>query len=363
MFEVSATQREALLHSHEMSTRVVLFRGSESLGDIPVIDVAVSATYGTQGGRDAEISVDQDLIDSGFLDPLSDQVIIYTGIKGQFEVPIFTGRCDDNVEDDDGFVRVPLISTGVQAIRAPFIVPWAATPGNEARNEISQILRDVDPGWAVETMDARSSIIPNNLVFETDRGAACDQIAQGANLIWQPNRTGGFRVFNNPYSVGPGLGTDVNLFLRDGEDGCVTQVRKTTGRQGIYNSVTVVTERVNNTEPIRVTAMDTDPSSSTYWGGLFGKQNIVIKNQTPLDVAGSQILALRILRQSLAQQRSFQISLPHMPLLDPGDVFALWYRDVVYTLVCESVSYSGFADVLTSISARELILRDSLAFV
>jgi hypothetical protein len=52
-----------------------------------------------------------------------------------------------------------------------------------------------------------------------------------------------------------------------------------------------------------------------------------------------------------------------MPLLDPGDIFALWYRDVVYTLVCEAVSYPVSAGMLTSISARELILRDSLAFV
>jgi hypothetical protein len=362
-FPVSDAQREAFLHSHEMSTRVALFRGAVSLGDIPIIDGEVSATYGTQGGRSASISVDRSLTDQGLLNPLSDQVIIYTGIKGVVEVPIFTGRVDDNEEDDDGFVRVPLESRGEEAVRADFLVPWPTIPGAQAKVEISRILRDVDPTWSVDIADARPSVIPNNIVFETERGQACDQLAQGANLIWQPDRTGGFTVFDNPYSVGPILGVGVSLFLTDGENGCVTQVRKTTGRRGIYNAVTVVTERVNNTEPIRVTAMDTDMSSDTYWGGLFGKQNLVVKNQTPLDVAGSQLLALRILRQSLAQQRSFQISLPHMPLLDPGDIFALWYRDVVYTLVCESVSYPVSAGMLTSISARELILRDSLAFV
>jgi hypothetical protein len=362
-YPVTATQLAAFMSSHEMSSRVVLIRGAQNLGDIDFIDVEISATYGTQGGRSGTLSVDRNQIDAGLLNPLSDEVIVYTGIRGEVEVPIFTGRVDNTEVDEDGFVRVPLISRGDEAVRADFLVPWAALPGNQARNEIARILRDVNPSWGVETSGARGDIIPNNLVFETERGQACDQLAQGANLIWQPDRTGGFTVYNNPYSVGPILGAGVSVILRDGEGGCVTQVRKTTGRQGIWNAVTVVTERVNNTEPIRVTAMDTDPSSPTYWGGLFGKQNLVVKNQTPLDVAGSQLLALRILRQSLAQQRSFSISLPHFPLLDPGDVFGLWYRGVIYTLVCEAVSYSGNAQMPTSITARELILRDSLSFV
>lgn len=359
-FPVSDAQLAAFLGSHEMTTRVVVFRGSESLGEIPIIDAEVSATYGTQGGRDASIAVDRDVIDRGLLNPLSDQVIIYVGIKGVIDVPLFTGRCDENAEEDDGLVRVPLESRGVEAQRASFILPWAATTGAQARNEIAKILQEVDPSWGVDVAGARASTIPAGLVWETDRGQALDQLAQGASIIWQPDRTGGFVVYDNPYSVGPILGESVQVFLTDGENGVLTQVRKNTSRQGIWNSVTVITERVNNTTPIRVTALDATVGSPTFWGGPFGKQNLVIKNQTPLDLTQSQDLALRLLRQSLAQQRSFQISMPDMPLLDPGDVFGLWYQDVVYTLVCESVSYSCSATMQTSITARELVLREAL---
>lgn len=361
MFPVTSAQLNALMGNHEMTTRVVVLRGSESMGEIPVIEVAVSATYGTQGGRDGELVVDRHIIDSGLLDPMSDQVIIYTGVRDFFEVPIFTGRCDENVEDSDGDVSVPLISRAVEAIEAKFIVPWAATTGNTAKTEIMQILQDVDPSWSVDTAAANPAVIPPNLVWEEDRGQALDQLAQGANLIWQPDRSGGFVVYDNPYSVGSSLAAGITWFLRDGENGTVAHIRKNTSRAGIYNSVTVVTERVNNTEPIRVTALDTLTSSPTYWGGLFGKKNLIVKNQVPLDEAGSQLLALRILRQSLAQQRSFEISTPHFPILDPGDVFGLIYRDVVYTLVCETVRYSGSGGQDTRISARELILRESLS--
>jgi hypothetical protein len=359
-YPVTAAQMAALMGNHQMSTRVTVFRGAESLGDIPVVSVSASATYGTQGSREALISVDRAVLDAGFLDPLQDQVMIRTGVKDMFEVPIFTGRVDETRDDETGEVSVPLISRGTEVIRAPFIVPWAADITNTVPEEIRRVLQDVDASWSVDTGAANAATMPPGLVWEIDRGQACDQLAQGANLIWQPDRTGGFVVYNNPYSVGPLLGADVQVFLRDGQNGTTVGIVRNEGRDGIYNSVTVVTERVNNTPPIRVTAQDLDPASPTYWGGLFGKQNLVVKNQTPLEIPDSEALALRILRQSLARQRSFNIQTSHMPLLDPGDVFALIYEGITYTLVCETINYSGSAREATSITARELILREGL---
>lgn len=362
-FQVTPEQRDAFLGSHEMFTRVQVFRGDEYLGEIPATEVAVAATYGTQGGRDAAFTVDTDVTDRGLLNPLSDQVMISTGIPGVVEVPLFTGRVDEPETYDDGRVRVSLISRGVEARRAPFLVPWAAHLNNQAWNEIRLILQDVDPSWSVYYTGDRISTIPPNLLWEEDRTQACDQLAQGANLIWQPDRTGGFVVFDNPYSVGPEASENSVVTLVDGEDGTLVQVEGTSSREGMFNSVTVITERTNNTLPIRVTAMDTSPTSPTQWGGLFGKQNLIIKNQTPLDVAGSQLLALRVLRQTLARQRSFTITCTNMPLLDPGDIFILFYQNLVYALVVERITYSCSGDEPTIISARELLFREDIGIV
>lgn len=353
-FPVTDAQKAALLGSHEMSARVVAFRGTQALGEIPASDVAISATLRTQGGRDGAMRVPQTVITSGFLNPLSDQVIVYVGIKDWFEVPIFTGRVDTLNEYSDGDVQVTLLSRGAEAIRAQFEVPWAAQNGTQARVEIARILYDVDPTWGVDFMDADPAVIAPNLVWEFDRGQALDQIALGCSLIWQPNRTGGFRVFTNPYSIGPSLGSSPVVTIRDGVRGTTVTVNNASSRDVLYNSVTVVTERVDNTEPVRVTIKDVDPSSPTFWGGVFGKQNLVVKNQVPLDITQSQSLAARILRQSLALIRTFEITCPNMPILDPGDVFTLWYQNVVYSLVVESISYSYDAQQPTSISAREL---------
>lgn len=357
-FQVTDAQKAALLSSHEMTTRVTAFRGATSLGDIPIIDMTVSATYTSRGGRSGTLVVDRSVIDSGLLNPLSDQVIVYTGIKGVVDVPIFTGRVDTQNADSDGEVEVPLMSRGVEAIRAQFETPWAVGPPLLSTNAITAILQDVDPTWAVEVGGASARTIPDNLVFEYDRGQALDQIAQGASQIWQPNRTGGFTLYDNPYAIGPSLAANSVVTIRDGFGGAAVRVFDARTREGIYNSVTVVVERVDNVEPMRVTVRDTTVGSPTEWGGTFGKQNLVLKNQTPLTQADAVTLALRILRQSLSFQRSWRIDMPHMPLLDPGDVFTLWYRNEVTAQVVESISYSGKADDLTSITSRELTLAE-----
>ncbi len=358
-FLVSATQKAALLGNHEMSTRVECFRGSESLGEIPVSEVSIFATYSTRGGRDGTMTVDRGVIDDGLLNPLSDQVIVYTGIKGVVEIPIFTGRIDTINAYDSGAVLVTLCSRGMEALRAQFEVPWGVSVPLLSTSEMTKILQNVDTTWAVDTSRATPREIPANLVFEFDRGGALDQIAQGASQVWQPDRTGGFTIYDNPYSIGPSLADQSVVTLTDGEGGCLVSVFDAQSRDGIYNSITVVTERVNNTQPMRVTVRDNDPDSPTYWGGLFGKQNLVVKNQNPANIVDATALALRVLRQSLALQRSYRIAVPHMPLLDPGDVFILWYQNVVRALVVESITYFGYATDITSITARELTLSDA----
>ena len=360
-FPVSAAVREAYLGSHEMELVVTVFRGSENLGTIPVTDSYVSASYGTQGGRDAGLVVNQSIIDRGLLNPLSDQVRIEVGIPNLVRVPLFTGRVDETSTREDGEVNVQLLSRGGEAIRASFEVPWAAGPaGTPAYGEMARILQSIDMFWGVDYTRANGNVIPAGLVWEDSVGQALDQLAQGASLIWQPDRVGSFVIYTNPWTIGSILGYESVVTLTDGQDGVLVSVQNNTSRIGVYNSVTVVTERVSNTPPVRVTAKDQTPGSPTFWGGLFGKQNLVIKNQTPDTQVEAAFLAARVLRQSLSLQRSFSVSVPDMPLLDPGDVFTLWYQDVVYTLVVETVDYSTSASSSTRITARELMLNTDI---
>jgi hypothetical protein len=352
MFNVSPAQLAALMGSHQMDLKVSVLRDGVWVADIGIESGNISATYATQGGRDGSITVDRNVTDQGLLNPLSDEVYIRTGIPGFVEVPIFTGRVDAHNLDSAGNVEVQLLSRSAEAIRAAFETPWAALDNNTAANEIRRILLGIDNTWAVDVSRANANTIGVGLVWEDDPGQAMDQLARGASLIWQPDRTGGFEVFTNPY-VSPS-GAPASIVFRDGQGGTTVEISEAKSREGIFNSVTVVAEKYGNQAPVRVTVRDNGVSSPTRWGGPFGKQNLIVKSQIPIDVNGCLDLASRVLNQSLALQRTWTITMPHFPLLDPGDIFGLWYLDEITTQVVESVDYTLDAQDPTVITSREL---------
>lgn len=354
VFPASAAQTAVLQSSHALQMQVTVIRGGLVVADnLPIESGAVSATYATQGGRDAGITVTRDIIDAGLLNPLSDQVYIRSVVPGVISVPIFTGRVDVHNSSADGLVEVPLISRGVEAIRAAFEQPWAAIDNNQARNEIRRILYGINNTWSVDISRAMENTIGRGLVWEDDPGQALDDLARGANLIWQPDRTGGFEVFTNPYLQGSAGAVAVATF-RDGVGGTTVDVQDAKSREGIFNSITVVAEKYGNQAPIRVTVRDVNPASPTFWGGVFGKQNLIVKSQLPIDVGAATQLAIRILNQSLALARTWTITTPNYPLLDPGDIIALWYRGEVTAQVVEAIDYTVNAADPTVITTREL---------
>ncbi len=350
-YPLSDAQKAVLLGSHRMTTTCVALRAGELLGALPVISGVVTATLGTRGSRDASFVTTRTAIDAIGLTPLTDTIVLSTGVKDVLDITLFTGRVDTLDRSDQGHVEVQLLSTAAEAIRDDFITPWAATSTNVA-TEIAMILQAVDPAWGVDTSRATTIPITGQQVWETSRGQALDQLASGANLIWVPSRFGGFEVFDNPYSIGPSLADESVIMFQDGQGGALVRVDATTTRVGVFNAITVVQERTDNSEPLRWTAFDDNPSSPTRYGGPFGRQNKTIKNPASED---PQTLAGRLLRQSLALRQSATVKVPHVPILDPGDVYILWHENVVTAQVVESTQYGLGASDGNVFTSRELI--------
>jgi hypothetical protein len=353
-YPLSASQKAVLLGSHRMTTTAIALRGSELLGALPVISGSTTATLGTRGSRDASFVTHIDAVNAIGLTPVTDRIILATGVPGAFDITLFTGRVDVLREEEDGEVLVQLMSSATEAIRDDFIVPWARI-SSVAETEIALILQDVDPAWGVDITGATPVPLTGQQVWETSRGQALDQIASGANQVWLPDRFGSFVVFDNPYSIGPTLAANSVITFRDGEDGALVQVTGTKTRVGVYNAITIVTERTDNSEPLRHTAFDSTPGSPTVYGGPFGRQNKVIKNPATENPVA---LADRLLRQSLALRRAWTIRVPHVPILDPGDVFTLWHDNEVTAQVVESVQVGLGARDGGVITSRELISLD-----
>lgn len=339
VFPASAPLLEALNSAHDMTTTVFVMRG-DTVTQIEVVDVTCQATFGTQGGRSATLTVDRGILDDGWLDPLQDEVVIRTGVEGVGEIPLFVGRVVSPVDDEAGQVEVALWSRADELVRAGFEVPYPSTRGLPTTEQMRRIVQSVNPAWTVQADVAFDPLVLTD-VWEEDPGEALDALAKSANAIWLPNRVGGFDVSTNPYTLTeepPSV-----LTVRDGVDGVLVQVRHVKSRESIFNSVTVIVERTDGLAPIRVTVRDDDPTSPTYWGGPFGKQNLKVKTQTVSTRAAATLIAHRILTQSLAIARSWSITMPPGvgQVLDPGDVIGVWYRDEVTAQVVESIRYAG----------------------
>jgi hypothetical protein len=352
MWQASEALRAALAAEHEMTTEVWCVRGPTA-EQIPVIKVDVAATFGTQGGRSASLRVDYGVIADGWLDPLQDEVLIRVGVSGVGSIPLFQGRVNAVDDDDNGDVNVVLMSRGEEIIRAAFEAPFASQPRALTTQEMIRVVQSVNPAWPVRTAVDMDAEVPA-AAWEDDPGEALDSLAAGINAVWMPDRTGGFEVFTNPFTLS--TAPQPAIILRDGENGILVHVRHTSSRENISNSVTVVVERTDGAAPIRVTVRDTDPGSPTRWGGPFGKQNEVIKTQLPLNRETATAIAERRLEQSLALARSWSLTLPPGigNLLDPGDMVAVWYRNEVTAQVVESVTYAPTAESTVVTATRVL---------
>lgn len=351
VWPASDALQEALAADHEMTTEVFVIRG-DTATQIDVVAATCQATLGTQGGRSASITVDREVVDDGWLDPMQDHVLIRTGVRGVGSIPLFVGRVTAPVDDESGSVEVPLWSRADELVQAAFEVPFPSSRGVATTEQMRRIIQSVDPAWAVSAAVANDPPVPT-AVWEDDPGTALDDLATGINAVWLPDRDGGFAVITNPFTL------DVEpapvAILRDGENNVLVQVRHVRSREMIKNSVTVVVERTDGLAPIRVTVRDSDAASPTYWGGLFGKQNEVIKTQTPLTRTDATFVARRRLAQSLALARSWTLTMPPGigQILDPGDLVAVQYRGEVTAQVIESIRYATSSQSTVTAETRQ----------
>lgn len=355
MYTASEDLTRALQGSHEMVCQVDVF-DSDGLraADVPIESGQITASLLSDVSRSGSITVPRTFVDAGLFNPLWDKVRISTGVRGYPLIPIFTGRVQSNqIDHTERSVTVVLSDFGDDLVSAPFERPWVVKSGRSVLNEMVNIIRDVDPLFTVDlstTIDGRTP----DVAWNDNRASALDDLATGINAIWQATRSGGFLVFPNPYQQT--LPPPAVWTLSDGTGGSLTSLREVRSRDEVYNSITLEVQRADGGQPIRVTVRDNRSQSATRWGGKFGKRNRRIQVSTPYSEGEALQVAKRILGQSLALAKSWQLTTPHFPLLDPGDVIAVRYEDRVWAQVIESITYPLLAMSDTQVSTRELIL-------
>jgi hypothetical protein len=354
----SALYRQALPYSVRRVTRVEVFHDGVRVADwLPFVQGAVSAALTSRVTRTLALQVEPSLYPDDSSDLLSPDVAVLkvsTGIgypDGSSELfPVFTGRVWDARQDGDGGVTVECQDLAADVVGFQFEQPEPSQTGSGVVTEIQRLIRQGLPSAVFGVNDVMAAVVPA-LVWDVDRGKALDDLAQAVQGRWYALGDGSFVVRQYPYSVGVPV-----LTLADQSGGTVMTATRSRSRDGVTNSVTVVSERMDGTEPVRVTARDTAPGSPTLFGESYGFVSKTIKVQTPLSTVQAQQLAIAQLTAAVALTEQWSISCVADSTIEPGDTLAVEYRGASSVQVVDSITYPLGTDAPMQMNTRSSIL-------
>jgi hypothetical protein len=363
----SALYKQAIHFPHRREYRIDVtdIDGVPLATDLRVNSASVDANLTNRVTRTASVTVDDTLFPRLPTDPLSPYqavVRIRAGItypNGLSELfPLFVGRVYTVNRPGNGSVVLECDDLASDVIAYRLEQPWVRTSPLSIVGEVENLILDALPQATFGTNDVTDAPTPD-LVWDEDRGKALDDLANALGGRWYTLGDGSFVLRLFTYDVGTPVQDIFDGQTATGEQGLLSNATVSITRDGTANSVTVISERMDGTDPVRVNARDVDPSSPTLFGGRFGRVSQVIKVQTPQTAAQAQVFARAQLNaaKALTEQWSIQCVPDHT--LEPGDTVRASYRGYSSVQLIDSISYP-VADTgsLMTLSTRAFSVPD-----
>ncbi len=346
-------------YPHKRATTMQIYQDGVLVSDISGLTFSagsVKAALTSRVTRSASLTFsDEDFPGdvNDLLSPYASVIQINTGVQygnGLMDVfPVFRGRVAQPQREANGTVTVRADDRAADVVDFRFEAPQTTTTGATVLQEIRRLITEALPSATFGTDDVTDQDVPV-LTWDEDRGQALDDLAEVLQGRWYSLGDGSFVVRLYPYAVSTPVAT-----LSDGEGGLISTATRTLTRDGVANSITVVSERIDGTDPIRVTVRNTDSSSLTQFGNRFGRISQVIKIQTPLTSAAAQQLAKKQLTAMSALAEQWSVQMVPDSTLEPGDTVKLTYRGQSSVQVIDSITYPLTTDGLMTLSTRSSI--------
>jgi hypothetical protein len=341
MLPSTALYRQALPFPHRRETRIEVYHaGVRVVDNLPMVSGEVAASLTSRVTRQLSLEVTPDLwplSDTDTLSPTRAVLKVSTGIgypDGTREVfPVFTGRVHTIARASSGGVQLQAYDLAQDVIDFRFEQPQVSMAGSFITEQIRALIRQALPSAVFGTDTVQAATVPD-LVWDEDRGQALDDLAQAVRGRWYALGDGSFVTRLYPYGDSVPV-----LALADGAGGTLTGAQITKTRGGVANSVTIVSERMDGSNPIRVTARDLSTVSPTQFGDLYGRVSTVTKIQTPLSLIDAQALASTQLASSIALGEQWTAQCIPDATLEPGDTISLTWRGLRTTQIIDSMSY------------------------
>ena len=336
--------REALAGPHEAYSRVEVWRAGIQVDelvwretnqrytrDVPVFYGGnVRATLSSRVTRTLSMTVPDFLYpwrNSDLLNPYGNELRAYRGIRygngSPDEFPIFSGPIMTVRPPRNGECTIEASDVTVRVSGAGFVAALPSQAGSAVLDEYERLVLDVNPRAVFGPHSPITELVPV-LGYDSDRGAALDNLAKTANSFWYALADGRYVMRRVPWSVKPSV---MPIPLIDGPGGTLLSAFPDRGSAGIYNQITVTSDNPDGGTPIWATATDNDPNSPTYIGGPFG-----IRAAAPVRVTGADnqgqllVLAKALIARSRALVDSWQITCVPDPSIELGDPLGMSYR-------------------------------------
>lgn len=358
MLPSSALYKTHLHGPHRRDSRIDVFDidGNLLLGDVAIHDGDVTADWNDRVSRSTVFTVDGEHYPRLPTDPFSPYlgvVKISSGVRygdGTRELfPLFTGRILTADMNDEGQATFSAEDLAADVIGFRFEQPRPATEATILA-QIRTLILEALPQAVFGTNDVDDAPTPE-LTWDEDRGQALDDLAGAVGGRWFPLGDGSFVVREISYAPG----APVQEFL-DGPGGLMSSASVSLTRDGVTNSVTVVSERTDGTDPVRVTVRDTAPGSPTFFGGKFGRVSQIVKVQTPLTTAQAQTFARAVLASSVALTEQWSATVVPDHTLEVGDTVRLRYRGLEATQVVDRIVYPLGTNPAMSLGSRGTVI-------
>lgn len=322
--------RAILAGPHKNTCRVEVWAEGVRIDDfgdvgVPFTSGTISATLTSRVARTVSMSLTEEFYpesSDGLLAPYGNYIKVFSGVEGYgglpYEWQTFYGRIDDINQDSTGNVVLDAVDLAGDVQDSFFTVPQQSNTSLNVAAQFVQLIENALPGATFGTFDPTYQPTPN-LIWQTDRGSACDQLASAANMFWYPLANGDFvmRV------VAWDTDTPPLMTLYDGPGGTMATWTRGRSRRNVFNAPTVVGEQADGSTPVFGSASDGDPTSPTYVGGKFGVKGKLISVQTATSSPQCSGLARGFLHTAKALTEQWSITHMADASIELGDPFQL----------------------------------------
>ncbi|MEW2463151.1 DUF5047 domain-containing protein [Microbacterium sp. NPDC047426] len=332
MYPVTARFLPRLAEDHRPLTEVKLFLTNGDVVDLEHTGGSVTVDRSQAIRRTCSVTVaDPSLIPRTPADQLAtygarlriSRGVEYGNPNDTELVPLGVFRLD-SVDGDVTEGPVTLQGKGLEAVVADdkFTEPYKAS-GTVVGAVTALIQR------SLPTADVISLIIDTPIgsrVFdvEADPWAGAQEVAAAAGAEVYANADGVFII-----STLPDLLTTTPVWaVEAAEGGVYISGNRAMSSDGVHNGVLARGENTSeNVPPVSYLAVDTDPTSPTYWAGPYGRRPMFYSSSTLTTTNACAQAANLKLAAARAPNASGDISALPNPALEPGDVIRVTHAD------------------------------------